>query len=115
VAKNLVAAGLADEALVQIAYAIGVADPVSVNVNTFGTSYGLSDGQLAEVVNEVFKLTPAAIIRELDLLKPRYRDTAAYGHFGRSGDAFTWERLDRVDQLREAAAVYENERAAQAA
>jgi S-adenosylmethionine synthetase len=103
VAKNLVAAGLAGEALVQVAYAIGVATPVSVNVNTFGTSAGLSDRELGDVVREVFDLRPAAIIQALDLLKPRYRQTAAYGHFGRAGDAFTWERLDRVEALKEAA------------
>jgi S-adenosylmethionine synthetase len=104
VAKNLVEAGLAEEALVQVAYAIGVARPVSVNVNTFGTSHGLSDGELGAVVNDVFDLRPAAIIRDLDLLTPRYRQTAAYGHFGRAGDAFTWERLNRVDELKAAAA-----------
>jgi S-adenosylmethionine synthetase len=103
VAKNLVAAGLAEEALVQVAYAIGVAEPVSVNVNTYGTGRGLTDEQLGAVVNEVFELKPAAITRDLELLTPRYRQTAAYGHFGRSGAAFTWERLDRVDALKAAA------------
>ncbi len=103
VAKNLVAAGLATEALVQVAYAIGVARPVSVNVNTFGTGT-LSDTRLGEIVNEAFDLRPAIITRTLDLLKPRYRQTAAYGHFGREGDAFTWERLDRVDDLKALAA-----------
>jgi len=103
VAKNLVAAGFADEVLVQLAYAIGVAQPVSVNVNTFGTSTTLSDDDLALIVRDVFDLTPRAIISKLDLLRPRYQQTAAYGHFGRAGDAFTWERLDQVDALREAA------------
>jgi S-adenosylmethionine synthetase len=103
VAKHLVAAGLAEEALVQVAYAIGVAEPVSVNVNTYGTSTGLSDTELGEVVREVFSLKPAAIIRDLELLTPRYRQTAAYGHFGRDGEAFTWERLDRLDAVKAAA------------
>ena len=104
VAKNLVEAGLAEEALVQVAYAIGVAKPVSVNVNTFGTSHGLSDTELGAVVTDVFDLRPAVIIHDLELLTPRYRQTAAYGHFGRAGDAFTWERLNRVDELKAAAA-----------
>ena len=104
VAKNLVAAGLADEALVQVAYAIGVAEPVSVNVNTFGTGK-LSDDRLAEIVQAEFDLRPAAITRTLDLLKPRYRQTAAYGHFGRDGEAFSWEKTDRANALRAAAGV----------
>ena len=102
VAKNLVAAGLAEEALVQVAYAIGVAAPVSVNVNTFGTGT-LDDTALGEIVEATFDLRPAGIIKALDLLKPRYRATAAYGHFGRDGGGFTWERLDRVDALKSAA------------
>ena len=101
VAKNLVAAGLATEALVQVAYAIGVARPVSVNVDTFGTGTA-SDDVLAQAVQEVFDLRPAAITEMLDLLKPRYRYTAAYGHFGRDEAAFTWERTDRVGALQEA-------------
>jgi S-adenosylmethionine synthetase len=103
VAKNLVAAGLADEALVQLAYAIGVAEPVSVNVNTYGTGTHAS-ADLSQLVREVFPLTPVGIIRALDLTRPRFRQTAAYGHFGRTGDAFTWERLDKVDELKAAAA-----------
>ena len=102
IAKNLVAAGLADEALVQLAYAIGVAEPVSVNVDTFGTGQ-LSDRDLAAVVRETFRLTPRGIIDSLDLLKPHYRPTAAYGHFGRAD--FPWEQLDKVDALKEAAAT----------
>ncbi len=101
IAKNLVAAGLADEALVQLAYAIGVAEPVSVNVDSFGTGQ-LSDADLAALVRETFRLTPRGIIESLDLLKPRYRQTAAYGHFGRDG--FPWEALDKVEALKEAAA-----------
>ncbi len=102
VAKNLVAAGLADEVLVQVAYAIGVPEPVSVSVNSYGTAAeGLTDARLAEIVTESFDLRPAAIIERLDLLRPIYRPTAAYGHFGREG--FAWERLDHVEALKEAA------------
>ena len=100
VAKNLVAAGLADQCLVQVAYAIGVADPVSVNVNSYGTGK-LSDTRLAEIVQHVFDLRPRAITERLDLLKPRYRQTAAYGHFGREG--FPWEALDHVEAIQAAA------------
>jgi len=100
VAKNLVAAGLADEALVQVAYAIGVAEPVSVTVNSYGTGT-LSDARLAEIVTETFDLRPRAIIERFDLLRPIYRPTAAYGHFGRDG--FPWEATDHVDALRTAA------------
>lgn len=102
VAKNLVAAELASEALVQIAYAIGVADPVSIDVNTYGTGI-LPDHQLVKIVREVFDLRPKKIIERLQLLRPIYRATAAYGHFGRS--EFTWEALDYVEQLARAAAV----------
>jgi S-adenosylmethionine synthetase len=96
VAKNIVAAELAEECLVQVAYAIGVADPVSVSVNTYGTGK-VSDMELAKAVNKVFDLTPEGIISRLDLKKPIFRNTAAYGHFGRNG--FTWENLDYVDEL----------------
>ena len=99
VAKNLVAAELAEEAEVQIAYAIGVSEPVSVDVNTGGTGV-MPDRQLCQLIREVFDLDPASIIRDLDLLKPRYQKTAAYGHFGR--DDFPWEQLNRVDQLKRA-------------
>ena len=100
VAKNLVAAGLADEVLVQVAYAIGVAQPVSVNVNSYGTGT-VSDARLAEIVTETFDLRPAAIIERFALKTPIYRPTAAYGHFGRDG--FAWEALTHVDALKEAA------------
>jgi S-adenosylmethionine synthetase len=100
VAKNLIAAELAEEAEVQIAYAIGVAEPVSIDVNTGGTGV-LPDKLLCDVVREVFDLVPASIINDLDLLQPRYRKTAAYGHFGRN--EFPWEALDRVDALKQAA------------
>ena len=108
VAKNLVAAGLCEEALVQVAYAIGVADPVSIRVETNGTAAdGLTDERLAEIVSETVDLRPAAIIERLGLIsadgevRPRYRQTAAYGHFGR--EAFPWERLDLVEAFTEAA------------
>ena len=99
VAKNVVAAGAADRCEVQVAYAIGVAHPVSIMVETFGTN-NVDEEKIAAAVREVFDLRPAAIERDLDLRKPRYKQTAAYGHFGRTGDAFTWERTDRVDALK---------------
>jgi len=102
VAKNLVAAGLADELLVQVAYAIGVAEPVSIHVDTYGTGV-IADHQLVQVVRDVFDLRPRAIIRKLDLLKPHYRPTAAYGHFGRDG--FSWEELDQVGAVKSAAQI----------
>ena len=101
VAKNLVGAGLADRALVQLAYAIGVADRVSVHVDTNGTGK-ISDRALEGVVREHFPLTPQGIIEHLDLRRPVYRQTAAYGHFGRDEDGFTWELLDHVDDLKSA-------------
>ena len=101
VAKNLVAAGLADRALVQLAYAIGVAEPVSVHVDTYGTAKA-GDRRLEAAVRETFTLTPKAIIEHLDLRRPIYRRTAAYGHFGRSEEGFTWEELDHVDELKSA-------------
>jgi S-adenosylmethionine synthetase len=99
VAKNIVGAGLADRCLVQVAYAIGVADPVSINVNDYGTSK-VGSAVLEKAVRQVFNLRPAAIVRDLDLLKPIYSQTAAYGHFGRDG--FSWEKLNKVDALKEA-------------
>lgn len=101
VAKNIVAAGLARRCEVQLAYAIGVVEPVSVMVDTFGTST-IEDGQLTKAILEVFDLTPRGIIKELNLLRPIYRKTAAFGHFGRTEPEFTWERTDRVDDLRTA-------------
>lgn len=100
IAKNIVWAGLADRCEVQLAYAIGVADPVSVRVDTYGTGQ-LGDERLAEVVMELFPLTPAGLIEYLDLRRPIYKPTAAYGHFGRSGDTFTWEQPTRVDALKQ--------------
>ncbi len=99
VAKNIVGAELAGECEIQLAYAIGVAEPVSVMVNTFGTGK-LGDERLTAIVRELFDLTPKGIIKRLDLRKPIYRKTAAFGHFGREEDGFTWEILDYVDQLR---------------
>jgi len=100
VAKNLVAAGLADKAEVQVAYAIGVAQPVSIMVNSFGTGV-MDDEKLAEIVNKHFDLRPAAIIRDLDLRKPIYKQVAAYGHFGRTDLDLPWERLNKVEELKE--------------
>jgi S-adenosylmethionine synthetase len=99
VAKNIVAAGLAERCMVQLAYAIGVADPVSVLIDTFGTGQ-VSDDRLAELVRGHFKLTPRGIIEMLDLRRPIYRKTAAFGHFGRTEPEFTWERTDKADALR---------------
>ncbi len=105
VAKNLVAAGLAERCEVQVAYAIGVAEPVSINVETFGTSNYTSD-QLVELVNEHFDLRPGAIIRDLDLRRPIFRATAAYGHFGRTDIDAPWENTDRAEALRQSAAAF---------
>jgi S-adenosylmethionine synthetase len=102
IAKNIVAAGLASRAEVQLAYAIGVAEPVSVMVDTFGTAT-IPEEKITQLVRENFSLTPKAIIETLDLRKPVYKQTAAYGHFGRTGTGFTWERTDRADALRKAA------------
>ena len=102
VAKNIVAAGIASELEVQIAYAIGISKPVSVNVNSFGTGV-ISDDSIRELILQFFDLRPKAIIQNLDLLRPIFRDTAAYGHFGRENVNFTWERTDKADILRDAA------------
>lgn len=101
VAKNIVAAGLATRAEVQVAYAIGKAEPVGLFVETFGTET-VPVLKIQEAVVKVFDLRPAAIIRDLDLLRPIYSQTAAYGHFGRELPDFTWERTDRVEQLKQA-------------
>jgi S-adenosylmethionine synthetase len=102
VAKNIVAAGLATKVEVQLAYAIGVAEPVSVMADTFGTGI-VPDSQITELIRANFKLTPKGIIETLDLRRPIYRPTAAYGHFGRTGPGFTWERTDKADALRKEA------------
>ena len=104
IAKNLVAAGLARKAEVQLAYAIGVAEPVSVMVDTFLTA-NVDEAKITSLVREYFSLTPKAIIETLDLRRPIYKPTAAYGHFGRNGPGFTWERTDRADALRKAACL----------
>ena len=104
VAKNAVAAGLADRLELQVAYAIGAAAPVGLYAETFGTA-AVSEDRIVSAIREVFDLRPRAIIESLDLLRPIYADTAAYGHFGRELPQFTWERLDRVDDLRRAAGL----------
>ena len=98
-AKNLVAAGLADRCEIQLAYAIGMAEPVSVRVDSFGTGI-VSDAELEEIVSKVFDFRPGSIIRQLQLRRPVYRRTAAYGHFGREDADFTWEALDKVEELK---------------
>ncbi|MHB1390885.1 MAG: methionine adenosyltransferase [Thermoleophilia bacterium] len=104
VAKNVVAAGLADKCEVQVAYAIGVAHPVSVLVETFGTEK-IENSKIAALVKEHFDLRPAAIVRDLDLRRPIYKKTAAYGHFGRHDHDFTWEKTDKAEMLRAAAGL----------
>ena len=104
VAKNVVAAGLADRCEIQIAYAIGMAKPVSVMVETFGTNH-VSEDAIVEAVGKVFDLRPGAIVDALDLRRPIYRKTAAYGHFGREIPEFTWERTDRAAELKDACGV----------
>ena len=102
VAKNIVAAGLAERCEIQVAYAIGVARPLSVNVETFGTGR-IPDEHIARLIAELFDLRPGAIIRDLDLRRPIYQQTAAYGHFGRDDLDLPWERTDRAEALRRAA------------
>jgi S-adenosylmethionine synthetase len=104
IAKNIVAADLAERVLVQLAYAIGVADPVSVHVDTQGTG-AISDRAIEGLVREIFRLQPREIIAHLDLRRPIYQRTAAYGHFGREGEGFAWENTDRAEALRSAAGV----------
>ena len=104
VAKNVVAAGLADRCEIQIAYAIGVANPVSIHVDTFGTGH-VANSRIVELVREHFDLRPKGIIQMLDLLKPIYQATAAYGHFGRTEPGFTWERTDKANALRDASGL----------
>ncbi len=104
VAKNIVASGLADKCEVQLAYAIGVAEPVSVMINTFGTGK-IPSNEIARIAKEEFDMRPRAIIETLDLLRPIYRKTAAYGHFGRELPEFTWERTDRAESLKKRAGI----------
>jgi S-adenosylmethionine synthetase len=102
VAKNLVAAGLAERCEIQVSYAIGVAEPTSISINTFGTGK-LDEAHLVALVRKHFDLRPRGMVKMLDLLRPGYRNTAAYGHFGREGDRFTWEITDLADTLRDEA------------
>jgi S-adenosylmethionine synthetase len=104
VAKNIVAAGLADRCEIQVSYAIGVAEPTSINVETFGTGK-ISEDRLVQIIRDVFDLRPKGLIAQLDLLKPIYQTTAAYGHFGRTEDSFSWEKTDKVEELKAAAGV----------
>ncbi|WP_394754460.1 methionine adenosyltransferase [Crenothrix sp.] len=104
VAKNIVAAGLAERCEIQVSYAIGVAEPTSISVETFGTSK-LSEDRLVQLIREHFDMRPKGLIATLDLLKPIYLPTAAYGHFGRTEDTFSWEKLDKVDALQQAAGL----------
>lgn len=104
IAKNLVASGIADKCEIQVAYAIGVAEPVSLMVDFMGTGK-IPESKAVEIVGKVFDLKPAAIIQTLDLLRPIYRKTAAYGHFGRNDPDFYWERTDKADQIRELAGI----------
>ncbi|MDP2708277.1 MAG: methionine adenosyltransferase, partial [Burkholderiales bacterium] len=104
VAKNIVAAGLATRCEIQLAYAIGIAKPVSVHVDTFGTG-AIPDAKIAELVTKHFDLRPKGIVQMLDLLRPVYLATAAYGHFGRTETGFSWERTDKAEALREAAGI----------
>jgi len=104
VAKNIVAAGLADKCEIQVSYAIGVAEPTSISIETFGTGK-IDDSRIEELVREHFDLKPKGLIQMLDLLRPIYGNTAAYGHFGRTEDNFTWERTDKADALRDAAGI----------
>ena len=104
VAKNIVAAGLADKCEIQVSYAIGVAEPTSISVQTFGTGK-IDDDRIIELVREHFDLKPKGLVAMLDLLRPIYRDTAAYGHFGREEPNFTWEKTDKADALKDAAGL----------
>ncbi len=104
VAKNIVAAGIADRCEIQLSYAIGVAEPTSISVDTFGTSK-ISQQRITELIREFFELRPKGIIKMLDLIRPIYKSTAAYGHFGREEPAFTWEKTDKAAALKEAAGV----------
>jgi S-adenosylmethionine synthetase len=104
VAKNIVASGLATEVEVQIAYAIGISNPVSINVNSFGTGK-IEDKKIKQLIKEHFDLRPKAIIQHLDLLRPIYKKTAAYGHFGRERAEFTWEKIDKAEDLKAAAGI----------
>jgi S-adenosylmethionine synthetase len=104
VAKNIVAAGLAERCEIQVSYAIGVAEPTSITVETFGTGK-ISEDRLVQIIRDIFDLRPKGLIAMLGLLKPIYQTTAAYGHFGRTEDSFSWEKTDKVDALKDAAGL----------
>ncbi|MDX1824768.1 MAG: methionine adenosyltransferase, partial [Thiohalomonadales bacterium] len=104
VAKNIVAAGLADRCEVQVSYAIGVAEPTSISAQTFGTGK-IDEARIVELIREHFDLSPGGLVKMLDLLRPIYAKTAAYGHFGREEPEFTWEKTDKADALRDAAGL----------
>jgi S-adenosylmethionine synthetase len=104
VAKNIVAAGLAERCEIQVSYAIGVAEPTSISIETFGTGK-ISEDKMVAIIRDQFDLRPKGLIAQLDLLKPIYRKTAAYGHFGRTEDSFSWEKTDKIDALKEAAGL----------
>ncbi len=104
VAKNIVAAGLADRCEIQVSYAIGVSKPTSISVQTFGTGK-VEDARIVELINEHFDLRAGGLVKMLDLLRPIYAKTAAYGHFGREEDEFTWEKTDKANALRAAAGI----------
>ncbi len=104
IAKNLVAAGLAEKLELQVAYTIGVAEPVSVMIDTQGTAK-IPPDKIARIVTEVFNMRPRKIIEKLNLLRPVYKQTACGGHFGRTGDGFTWEKVDMVDEIRKKAGM----------
>ncbi|MDX1698698.1 MAG: methionine adenosyltransferase, partial [Thiohalobacterales bacterium] len=110
VAKNIVAAGLAERCEIQVSYAIGVAEPTSISLNTFGTGR-LEEERLVELIREHFDLRPRGLVKMMDLLKPGYRAAAAYGHFGREDANFSWELTDRAEALRDAAGLQETEQA----
>ena len=101
VAKNIVASGLADKCEIQLSYAIGIAKPTSISTDTFGTGK-VSDKNISRIINEVFDLTPYGITETLDLLNRKYQPTAAFGHFGREGENFTWEQTNKIDILKSA-------------
>ena len=103
-AKNVVAAGLAEKCEVQVSYAIGVAEPTSISIQTFGTGK-IADEKIVALITEHFNLKPRGIVDMLDLLRPIYKKTAAYGHFGREEDEFSWEKTDKADALRDAAGL----------
>ncbi|NOQ35554.1 MAG: methionine adenosyltransferase [Methylococcaceae bacterium] len=104
VAKNIVAAGIAERCEIQVSYAIGVAEPTSITIETFGTSK-IEEAKLAQIVREHFDMRPKGLIAQLDLLRPIYQKTAAYGHFGRTEESFSWEKTDKADALKEAAGI----------